>query len=65
MFELDFNDRKSADPPLSYEDRKFMNKMKAGVYPLEDRYYKSPLPFKNNNIKLPNKKTLAEAKKQT
>ena len=60
MFELDFNERNSADVPLSYEDRQFVNKMKAGVHQLEDRHYELPLPLKNDNVKLPNNKALAE-----
>ena len=61
MFELDFNDRKTADtPPLSYEDKMFMNKMKEGVHQLEDGHYELPLPLKDDNVKLPNNKMLAQ-----
>ena len=60
MFELDFNDRKTADTPLSYEDKMFMNKMKEGVHQLEDGHYELPLPLKDDNVKLANNKMLAQ-----
>ncbi|XP_063872995.1 uncharacterized protein LOC135107264 [Scylla paramamosain] len=60
MFELDFSDRKSADTPLSYEDKRFMSKMKEGVHQLKDGHYELPLPLKDDNVKLPNNKLLAE-----
>ncbi|XP_063860018.1 uncharacterized protein LOC135100737 [Scylla paramamosain] len=60
MFELDFSDRKSADTPLSYEDKRFMSKMKGGVHQLKDGHYELPLPRKDDNVKFPNNKLLAE-----
>ena len=42
MLELDFNDKGSADTPLSYEDKMFIKTMKEGVYQLKDGHYELP-----------------------
>ena len=38
------------------------NTLPGNTHQLEDRHYELPLPLKNNNVKLPNNKALAEHK---
>ena len=59
MFELEFNERKS-DDKVSVEDRKFLMKVQNGIHQRDDGHFEIPLPFKQDDIKLPNNKPLAE-----
>ena len=59
MFELDFSERHVEGHSLSYEDRKFMGIMKGEIHQLSDGHYEMPLPFRNENIELPNNRVLA------
>ena len=59
MFELDFNERKKEEQPLSYEDKLFIKKVRKGIHQREDGRYEIPLPFKDDNVKLPNNKSQA------
>ena len=52
--------KKSVDAPLSYEDKMFMNNVKGGVHQMKDRHYELPLSLKNDKVKLPNNKVLAQ-----
>ena len=56
IFELDFSDRKKEQQPLSYEDKVFVKKVGEGIHQREDGHYEIPLPFKDEEIKLPNNK---------
>lgn len=59
MFELDFNEGKKDEQPLSFDDRMFMKKVKEGIHQREDGHYEMPLPFKGDKVKLPNNRELA------
>ena len=56
MFELDFSERRKEEQPLSYEDKMFIKKVKKGIHQREDGHYEIPLPFKDDEVKLPNNK---------
>ncbi|CAB4007120.1 Hypothetical predicted protein, partial [Paramuricea clavata] len=58
MFELDFSERRKEEP-LSYEDKMFIKKVKKGIYQREDGHSEIPLPFKDDEMKLPNNKIQA------
>ena len=59
MFELDFNEKKTEEQPLSYEDRKFMTKVSRGIHQRDDGHYEMPLPLKEELVTLPNNKEIA------
>ena len=59
MFELDFNEKKTEEQPLSYEDRKFMTKVSRGIHQRDDGHYEMPLPLKEDLVTLPNNKEVA------
>ena len=55
IFELDFNE--GCDPAVKYfsvDDQTFLTKVSEGIHLREDGHYEIPLPFKENDIKLPN-----------
>jgi hypothetical protein len=41
------------------EDKMFINKVKKGIHQREDGHYEIPLPFKDDEVKLPNNKSQA------
>ena len=59
MFELDFNERKKEEQPLSYEDKLFIKKVRKGIHQHEACHYEIPLPFRGDKVKLPNNKSQA------
>ena len=58
MYELDFCEREKGTA-MSCEDIKFCE-MESGIVHLEDLHYEMPLPFKHQNIQLPNNYAQAE-----
>lgn len=61
MFELDFGGGEK-EPPFSHEDRLFIKKIEQGIHQRSDGHYELPLPFKDNNIQLPDNKEQALAR---
>ena len=59
MFELDFNEKKTEEQPLSYEDRKIITKVSRGIHQRGDGNYEMPLPLKEELVTLPNNKEVA------
>ena len=59
MFTLDFNERRTEEKSLSFEDRKFLKIVRDGVHQRDDGHYKMPLPLKKEDVELPNSKELA------
>lgn len=56
--ELDFSER-SAEQPMSQDDKKFLSIMEQGIRQREDGHYELPLPFREEGPVLPNNKALA------
>ncbi|CAB4042291.1 Hypothetical predicted protein, partial [Paramuricea clavata] len=54
MMVQDFSECKSEGRALSHEDRVFLKKVNDGILKLDDGHYEIPLPFKENDTKLPN-----------
>jgi hypothetical protein len=58
-------DRESSVPhdadeeKFSYEDRKFIEKLESDIHQTADGHYELPLPFKDENISIPNNKIMA------
>ena len=61
MFELDFSEQEKGTA-MSREDNKFCETVESGIVHLQDLHYEMPLPFKHQNIRLPN--NYAEAEKR-
>ena len=59
MFELDFSERKTDESAISYEDKRFLSKVKCGIHQLPSGKYEAPLPLKDGMGKLPNNRELA------
>ena len=59
MFELDFSENEKGTA-LSREDLKFFDTVERGIIHLEDLHYEMPLPFKHQDIQLPNNYAQAE-----
>jgi len=59
MFEMDFSEREKGTA-MSREDIKFCETVESGIVHLEDLHYEMPLPFKHQNIQLPNNYAQAE-----
>ncbi|XP_028417148.1 uncharacterized protein LOC114543600 [Dendronephthya gigantea] len=59
MFELDFSEKEKG-LAISKEDREFLNKVGNGIVHREDSHYEMPLPFKGENVTLPNNRPQAE-----
>ena len=60
VFELDFSEEEK-ETAMSHEDIKFCETVESGIVHLKDLHYEMPLPFKHQNIRLPN--NYAEAEK--
>ena len=58
MFELDFHERRT-DEKISIEDRRFLKLVKEGTYQNDNGHFVIPLPFKKDNVTLPNNRGLA------
>lgn len=58
MFDIDFNERK-LEEKLSFDDRLFIDKVSKGIQKRDDGHLEMPLPIKNNEIRLPNNRTMA------
>ena len=56
---LEFSERDSERKAMSQNDEKFIDKMKHGVKH-EHRHYSLPLPFINDDPKMPNNKGVAK-----
>ncbi|XP_028403950.1 uncharacterized protein LOC114526541 [Dendronephthya gigantea] len=59
MFEIEFAERERGKG-LSQDDLKFLEKAKEGIHHCEDMHYEMPLPFKNDDVQLPNNRPAAE-----
>ncbi len=59
MMESDFSERRTGEQPMSQEDRKFIQKMEQGIHQRSDGHYEMPLPFREEEPKLPNNKSQA------
>lgn len=60
MFEMDFNENSDiVRKSLSQDDRMFLDKVSKGIHLRLDGHYEIPLPFREDDIKLPNNKKLA------
>lgn len=55
----DFSEREKG-AAMSREDIKFFETLESGVIHLEGQHYEMPLPFKHQNIQLPNNYAQAE-----
>ena len=58
MFELDFSEREIGTA-MSREDREFLRKAEEGIHHREDLHYEMPLPFRGENIQLPDNRPQA------
>ena len=58
MFQLDFNEMHNAEP-MSIQDQRFLKAMKEGIHRRRDGHFEMPLPFKIDNVQLPNNRTIA------
>ena len=58
LFEFDFISGEK-EQSLSYEDRLFRKKIEQGIHQRLDGHYEMPLPFKDDNIQLPDNKEQA------
>ena len=60
MFELDFNENNAiVRKSLSQDDQMFLENVSKGIHLRSDRHYEIPLPFREDEITLPNNKKLA------
>ena len=59
MFKLDFSEQEKGTA-MSQEDIKFCETVESGIVHLKDLHYEMPLPFKHQNIWLPNNCAQAE-----
>lgn len=59
MFEREFIEDGPADAKISQHDKEFLSKLQDGVQQLDDGHFVLPLPFKGDNVQLPNNKVLA------
>ncbi|KAK3726566.1 hypothetical protein QZH41_001952, partial [Actinostola sp. cb2023] len=59
MFELDFSEVSTKKETLSYEEKRFLQKMENGIVQRSDGHYQMPLPFREEIPNLPNNKALA------
>lgn len=62
MMEQDFSEQKSEGRSLSHEGRIFIKKMSDGVQKQDDGHYEISLPFKQDEVKLPNNKIIGLSK---
>ena len=51
-------ERKTTEPPMSLDDKKFMLKMEHSIRQREDGYYEMPLQFREEAPKMPNNRAL-------
>ena len=58
MFEVDFNEVKGNEKPLSMEDRQFLELLDSGIHKRDDGHYEMPLPLRTE-ARLPNNRPLA------
>ena len=58
MFELDFSERENG-MAMSQENREFLRKAKEGIHHREDLHYELPLPFREQDVQLPNNRPQA------
>ncbi|XP_064631350.1 uncharacterized protein LOC135489762 [Lineus longissimus] len=61
MFELDFSEKRAEEDSqgLSVEDHRFLSIMKDGIRQLDNGHFELPLPFKEDQVRLPNNRPLA------
>lgn len=59
MMESDFSERKSAEQPMSLDDKKFMQKMKQGIRQGKDGQYEMPLLFRDEEPRMSNNRSVA------
>ena len=64
MLELDFNETSREEQPLSFLDRKFLSILESNIRNRDDDHYEIPLPLKEEELKLPNNRTLALSRLQ-
>ena len=58
MFEVDFSEEENG-MAMSQEDREFLRKAKEGIHHREDLHYELPLPFREQDVQLPNNRPQA------
>jgi hypothetical protein len=54
MMESDFSKGRTGEQPMSQKNRKFIQKMELGIGQRSDGHYEMPLPFREEEPKLPN-----------
>ncbi|XP_028412945.1 uncharacterized protein LOC114535824 [Dendronephthya gigantea] len=60
MFEMDFNENNTiVRKSFSRDDQMFMDKVSKGIHHRSDGHYEIPLPFREDDLELPNNKKLA------
>ena len=64
MFERDFFEKQSHERAMSVEDRRFLRKLQDGIHQTQDGHYEMPLPFRDDVVKLPSNRKLAENRLQ-
>ena len=59
MFERDFSEVSKEKKALSFLDRRFLNTLETYIQHLSNEHYETPLPLKEEELKLPNNRKLA------
>jgi hypothetical protein len=62
MLEQDFSERNEKKKSLSQEDRRFLKQTKEAIHITDDGHYEMPLPFRDESVKLPFNRSLAESR---
>ena len=62
MFEQDFAETQDLNLTMSQEDLKFMNITVGGIHKADNGHYEIPLPLRDENVRLPCNRKLAEAR---
>ena len=59
MFDIEYCERNSEGQSLSVEDRRFLDKLKSEIRQCDDGHFELPLPFREENLKMPNNRSQA------
>lgn len=62
MFEQDFSETQDLNLAMSQEDLKFMNITTSGIHKADNGHYEVPLPLRDENVRLPCNRKLAEVR---
>ncbi|XP_041484991.1 uncharacterized protein LOC121431537 isoform X2 [Lytechinus variegatus] len=57
--EADFKEENEGRPPLSVQDVRFLDILEKGITKRQDGHYEMPLPFKSDQVQVPNNRHLA------